>query len=195
MRLLIPAILAATIVAAPAFAQTEIRGVSTTTADGQTTTLFSITPQSQVAAADYVKMSADALTYRIAADKLAATKAQRDDVKGYARASLGNAERQQGALYASLNNADRKIAKPSTRLSSQRQASLDLLKKAPRGMFDNLYLTQAADNAPAMWALQKGYAQDGADPILRQVAETSVPAIERGYTIAKGLMPAALSAN
>ena len=67
MRLLIPAILAATIVAAPAFAQTEIRGVSTTTADGQTTTLFAIAPQSRVAAADYVKMSADALTYRIAA--------------------------------------------------------------------------------------------------------------------------------
>ena len=158
-----------------------------------TTTVFSVAPQTRVAAADYVKMSADALSYRIAADKLAVTKSQRDDVKTYARASLAEAERQQGALMASLSNGDRKIAKPSTRLSSQRQASLDLLKKAPRGSFDTLYLQQTAEAAPAMWALNKGYSVDGSDPVLRQVATTYVPVIEQRYTGAKGLMPAAFA--
>lgn len=178
--------------AAPAAAQT---GYSVANApDGTvTTTVFSVAPRTQLSAADYVKLSADALTYRIAADKLAVSKSQRDDVRGFARASLAEGERQQGALYASLSNADRKIAKPSTRLSSQRQASLDLLKKAPRGSFDTLYLQQATDAAPAMWALAKGYADDGTDPVLRQVAATYFPVIERRYTGAKGLMPSAFS--
>lgn len=179
-------------IAVPAMAQS---GYSVSNApDGTvTTTVFSVDPVSRVAAADYVKMSADALNYRIAADRLALSKAQRDDVKGYARASLAEAERQQGALMASLSNQDRKIAKPATRLSSQRQASIDLLRKAPRASFDTLYLQQVSDTAPAMWALNKGYAQDGTDPTLRQVATTYVPVIEQRYQGAKGLMPAAFS--
>lgn len=178
--------------AMPVIAQTGY-AVSSAPDGTVTTTVFNAVPQTRLSAPDYVKLSADALSYRIAADKLAVAKSQRDDVKTYARASLAEAERQQGALYAGLSNADRKIAKPSMRLSSQRQASLDLLKKAPRGSFDTLYLQQAADTAPAMWALNKGYADDGSDPVLRQVAKTYVPVIERRYTGAKGLMPAALS--
>lgn len=189
-NLMIAAILST--IAVPAMAQS---GYSVSNApDGTvTTTVFSVDPVSRVAAADYVKMSADALNYRIAADRLALSKAQRDDVKRYARASLAEAERQRGALMASLVNQDRKIAKPATRLSSQRQASIDLLRKAPRASFDTLYLQQVSDTAPAMWALNKGYAQDGADPILRQVATTYAPVIEQRYQGAKGLIPAAFS--
>lgn len=190
MRLPLLAVLLTTI-AVPAVAQTGY-AVEKTPDGTVTTTVFSVAPQTRLAAADYVKLTADALNYQIAADRLALTKAQRDDVKGYARASLAEAERQQGALYASLSNADRKIAKPSTRLSSQRQAALDLLKKAPRSAFDTLYLQQAAEAAPTLWALNKGYATDGSDPALRQVALTSVPTIEQRYTGAKGLLPAAV---
>lgn len=192
MRAFLPAILLATTIAVPATAQ-EITGVSTTNAAGVTTTLFSVTPQTQVAAADYTKMTADALNYRIAASTLAIRKAQRDDVKAFARNDVMSAKREQGALFAALKNKDRTIAKPSTMLSRERNASLDLLKKAPRASFDSLYLTQMADAAPAMWALQKGYADDGADPVLRQVAMISVPLTERGYRSAKGLMPASLA--
>jgi putative membrane protein len=194
MRKVSVVVMAGALVAAPALAQT-VSGVSTTDATGTTTTVFTVSPQTNVAAADYVKWSADALNYRIAASTLALRKAQRDDVKAFARADLDFAKRQQGALFAALSNKDRKIAKPSTSLSTKNSASIELLKKAPASAFDNLYLTQIVDASPTVWALQKGYADDGSDPTLRQVATTTVPMVEQGYTAAKGLMPAALSTN
>ncbi len=192
MRYLNVLIVAAMAAAAPVAAQ-SVTGVSTTDQAGVTTTAFTVTPQSNVSASDYVKWSADALNYRIAASTLALRKAQRDDVKAFARADLEAAKTQQDALYAALSNKDRKIAKPSNALSSTSAASIELLKKAPPSSFDSLYLTQQADAAPSAWAIQKGYADDGADPVLRQVATTYVPSIEREYTSAKGLMPASLA--
>lgn len=191
MRAFLPMLAAASILATPALAQT-VTGYSVTNAAGQTATTFQVQPQARLSAADYVKMSADAQNYTIAASKLAASKSQRADVRNYAKMKLAAAEKQQGALMAALKNQDRTIARPSSKLSSTRQASLDLLRKAPRASFDNLYLTQMTQASPTMWALQAGYAADGSDPVLRQVATLSAPAVERDYTTARGLMPAAL---
>ena len=162
---------------------------------GESTTVFTIQPQGQVSASDYVKMSADALNYRIAASTLALTKAERKDVKGFAKADLDAAKRDRSALMAALTNKDRRIARPSMTLSSERAASIELLRKSNRGSFDNLYLTQMTDAAPTMWALQKGYAMNGTDPALKQVATIVAPTIETGYTVVKGLTPAALATN
>ncbi|CAM3028630.1 DUF4142 domain-containing protein [Sphingomonas zeae] len=133
MRHLLIAAMVSTI-AIPAVAQSGY-SVSNAPDGAVTTAVFGVVPVSRVAAADYVTMSADALNYRIAAE----------------------------------------------RLSSQRQASIDLLRKAPRASFDTLYLQQVSDTAPAMWAQNKGYAQDGTDPTLRQVATAYVPVIEHRY--------------
>jgi putative membrane protein len=193
MRYALITAIAATLVSPAAMAQT-ISGVAHTNAAGETTTVFSVQPRTQVSASDYVKMSADALNYRIAAATLAARKAERADVKAYAKADMAAAKRDRDALYAALSNKDRKITRPSLTLSSQSAASLELLKKSSSS-FDNLYLTQMAEAAPTMWALQKGYATTGSDPALKQVASLAVPTIESGYTTAKGLTPAAVAAN
>lgn len=194
MRYALAAAMAAALLSPTAMAQT-VSGVAHTNAAGETTTVFSIEPRTQVSAIDYVKMSADALNYRIAASELALRKAERSDVKAYAKANLAIAKRDRDALYAALSNKDRKIARPSTTMmSSQNAASLDLLKKSDAS-FDNLFLTQMAEAAPSMWALQKGYATNGTDTALKQVAMTSVPTIESGYTTVKGLTPAAVAAN
>lgn len=193
MRYALITALAATLVSPAAMAQT-VSGVAHTNAAGETTTLFSVQPRTQVSASDYVKMTADALNYRIAAATLAARKAERADVKAYAKADMVAAKRDRDALYAALSNKDRKITRPSLALSSQNAASLELLKKSSSS-FDNLYLTQMAEAAPTMWALQKGYATTGSDPALKQVASLAVPTIESGYTTAKGLTPAAVAAN
>ncbi|WP_454883242.1 DUF4142 domain-containing protein [Sphingomonas oryzagri] len=192
MRMLISATLALTPLAAPTSAQV-VQGVSQTTPEGTTTTVFTISPQTGVSGTDYVKLSADALNYKIAAAALASTKAQRDDVKALARQTLEDGSTQQKSLDAALSNADRKITRPSETLSSERKANLDLLRKAPRSGFDNLYLSQQADAAPAIWALQKGYATDGTDTSLRQVAASAVPPIEREYATVRSLMPAGLA--
>lgn len=191
MRAILPFLAAASMLATPAFAQ-AVTGYSVTNAAGQTSTVFQIQPQSRLSAAEYVQMSADAQNYTIAASKLAVSKSQRPDVKNYARMKLAAAEKQQAALMAALKNQNRTITKPSTKLSSSRQVSIDLLKKAPRSSFDNLYLTQMSEASPTMWALQAGYAADGTDDALRQIATLSAPTVERDYTTARGLMPAAL---
>lgn len=193
MRYALITALAATLVSPEAMAQT-VSGVAHTNAAGETTTVFSVQPRTQVSASDYVKMTADALNYRIAAATLAARKAERADVKAYAKADMVAAKRDRDALFAALSNKDRKITRPSLALSSQNAASLELLKKSSSS-FDNLYLTQMAEAAPTMWALQKGYATTGSDPALKQVASLAVPTIESGYTTAKGLTPAAVAAN
>lgn len=194
MRILFSAALAAALLGSSAYAQ-NVPGVTRTNAMGESTTVFTIQPQGQVSASDYVKMSADALNYRIAASTLALTKAERKDVKGFAKADLDAAKRDRSALMAALTNKDRRIARPSMTLSSERAASIELLRKSNRGSFDNLYLTQMTDAAPTMWALQKGYAMNGTDPALKQVATIVAPTIETGYTVVKGLTPAALATN
>lgn len=172
-----------------------VQGISQTTASGDTTTVFTIAPTAGIAATDYVKLSADALNYEIAAATLATTRAQRDDVKAFAGQALAHATAQQKSLLAALSNDDRKITRPTIALSSARKADIDLLRHAPRSSFDNLYLTQQTDRAPAIWATQKGYSLDGTDLTLRQVALVGVPSIEQDYGSARSLTPAGLDAS
>jgi putative membrane protein len=194
MRYMISAAAVAAALLSPlAMAQT-VSGIAHTNAAGETTTVFSVQPRTQVSATDYVKMTADALNYRMAASALAARKAERGDVKAYAKADMASGKKERDALYAAPSNKDRKIARPTTAVSSQYASSLELLKKSGSS-FDNLYLTQMAEAAPAMWALQKGYATTGSDPALKQVAMLAVPSLETGYTAARGLTPTAVAAN
>ena len=65
---------------------------------------------------------------------------------------------------------------------------VDQLNNTPRGSsFDNLYLTQQLQAHQQAWALQKGYAVDGDDVALRQVASAAVPAVERHLSMVKSL--------
>lgn len=142
----------------------------------------------------FVASASDANSYAIQAAQVAVTKAQRDDVKTYAKRVLEENRTLQKSLLASLRNDQRTIKAPSTALSADRAALLTQLKKAPRGSFDNLYLTQAVQVQDGAWAVYKGYADDGTDPALKQVAVNAVPQIEQEESAAKALVPAALSA-
>ena len=92
---------------------------------------------------------------------------------------------------AALDNAQRKIAKPSDMLPTDKQAMIDQLKATPRGSaFDNLYLSQQLQAHQQAWALHKGYATDGDDSALRPVAAQTVPVIESHLTMIKSLQSA-----
>ena len=124
----------------------------------------------------FVMAASDANLYQIKAAQLAVTKAQRDDVKAYAKRVQTEAQIAQKALMAALRNDQRTIKAPSSSLSS-----------------DNLYLSQSAQVLQAAWAINKGYAQDGTDPALKQVAGTAVPTLEQELTNGKALLPSALT--
>ncbi|ANI80458.1 MAG: DUF4142 domain-containing protein [Afipia sp.] len=141
----------------------------------------------------FVMAASDANLYQIKAAQLAVTKAQRDDVKAYAKRVQTEAQIAQKALMAALRNDQRTIKAPSSSLSSDRAALVKLLQKTPRGSFDNLYLSQSAQVLQAAWAINKGYAQDGTDPALKQVAGTAVPTLEQELTNGKALLPSALT--
>jgi predicted outer membrane protein len=139
--------------------------------------------------------ASDANRFQIAASRLSLTRSQRSDVKNYARRMISEAQTSQQTLLASLNNDQRRIARPTTRLSAERASMLKMLRGTPRGSFDNLYLTQSARVQQGNWATYKGYAEDGADQSLKQVAGNGVPIIEQQLQQGDALLPSALSAN
>src|SRR3546814_15607995 len=92
-------------------------------------------------------------------------------------------------------SSDLKIARPTTRLSAERASMLKMLRNTPRSSFDNLYLTQSAQVQQGNWATYKGYAEDGADQSLKQVAGNGVPIIEQQPQQGGPLLPSAPPAN
>jgi putative membrane protein len=144
---------------------------------------------------DYVKMAADSDLYEMQSSRLALSKSKRADVKGFAREMIADHTTTSKALMAALKNGDRTIARPSTRLSADNAAKIALLKRAPKDSFDNLYLQQQMQAHQTAWALHKGFATDGADASLRQVAATAVPIIERHVMHAKQMAPASMSSG
>ncbi|MBB4859908.1 putative membrane protein [Novosphingobium chloroacetimidivorans] len=169
-------------IASPSFAQ----GTLTASDAG-------VSPLTGTSATDYVKIAADSDMYEVQSSKLALTRSKRDDVKSFAREMIADHTQTTKALMAALKNDDRTIARPSTKLSSENAAKIALLKKAPKASFDDLYLQQQAAAHQAAWALHKGYATDGTDVALKQVAATAVPVVERHLTHAKQMVPAGLA--
>ena len=179
---------AALILVAPVAAQDMMA-----TTGSMSSTETGVSPMSGVSATDYVKLAADSDMYEIQSSRLALTKSKRDDVKAFAQQMITDHTGTTKSLMAALKNNDRTIARPSTQLSSANAAKLALLKKAPKATFDDMYLQQQAQAHQAAWALHKGYATDGTDPALKQVASTAVPVIERHLQHAKQMLPAGLS--
>lgn len=138
--------------------------------------------------------ASDANQFQIAAGRLSLTRSQRSDVKDYARRIISEAQTSQQTLLASLNN-DQRIARPTTRLSAERALMLKLLRRTPHASFDNLYLTQSAQVQQGNWAAYKGYAEDGVDRSLKQIASNGVPIIEQQLQQGGALRPSGFPAN
>ena len=146
-----------------------------------------VSPLTGTSATDYVKLAADSDRFEIESSRIAAMKSKREDVKGFAKQMIQDHTTTTKSLMAALNNADRKIATPSTTLSADKAAKIALLKKAPKASFDQIYLQQQLEAHQSAWALHKGYATEGTDAALKQVAATAVPVIEQHFGHVKAL--------
>jgi putative membrane protein len=172
----------------PAFAQ-----MATATTGTAGTADVGVEPMGAMPAGDYVKMAAASDNYEIQAARIALTKSSRPDVKAYAKMMIDAHTASSKTLMAALSNSERKITRPSMALDTEGAANIALLKKAPKGGFDNLYLTQQTQAHQKAWSLQKGYAVNGTDPALKQVAASLVPTIEQHLAQAKALTPAGVA--
>jgi len=152
-----------------------------------------VSPLVGTSATDYVKMAADSDMFEVQSSKLALMRSKRDDVKSYAKQMIADHTMTSKALMAGLKNNDRTIVRPSTKLSAENSAKLALLKKAPKASFDDLYLQQQVAAHQTAWALHKGYATDGTDATLKQIASTAVPVIERHLGHAQQMVPAGMA--
>ena len=175
-------------IARPALAQ-----MATSTTGMATSGDVGMEPMAAIPAGDYVKMAAASDQYELQAARVALTKSSRPDVKAYAKMMIDAHTASSKTLMAALSNSERKIARPSTKLDTAGAANLALLKKAPKGGFDNLYLTQQTEAHQKAWSLHKGYALNGTDPALKQVAASLVPTIEQHLAQAKALTPAGVA--
>ena len=130
-------------------------------------------------AADYVTQAALSDMYEIQSSQLALSKAKSDAVKQFAREMIQDHKTTTKTLMAALPKTSPQVPKPPKTLSQPNQTKIDQLRQASGAGFDQLYLQQQMQAHQQAWALHKGYATDGSDPALRQVATAAVPIIEK----------------
>ena len=149
-----------------------------------------VPPMTGVSTSDYVAQAAAGDLYEIQAGHIAQGKARENGIKAFASTMVKDHSTMSSTLMAALDNAQRKIAHPSDQLPTDKQAMIDQLKATPKGaQFDSLYLGQQMQAHQQAWALQKGYATDGDDASLRQVAASAVPIVEQHLAMLKALQP------
>jgi putative membrane protein len=151
-----------------------------------------VQPITGTSTADYVSQAAASDMFEIQAGRVAQGKAKNKEIRAFAATMVKDHGKSLAVLKAALDNAQRKLAPPSDQLPTDKQAMLDQLNHTPAGAaFDNLYLTQQLQAHQQAWALQKGYATDGDDAALRNVAAGVVPVVEKHLTMIKALQSTA----
>lgn len=138
-----------------------------------------VQPMTGTSAQNYVAWAADSDMYEIQSSKLALSKARNQATKDFAREMIADHMKTTKALMAALPKTEPRVAKPGKALTEPNAAKIAALKDAPADGFDALYLQQQAEAHKTAYALHKGYATDGQDPALRQVATSAVPIIEK----------------
>lgn len=190
---------AALLIAAPSIAQMTSTGQSSTgqsstgmSSGTMTATDVGVSPLTGTSATDYVKLAADSDNFEIQSGRIAEMKSTNKSVKAFGKQMISDHTGTTKSLLAALNNPDRKIAPPSTKLSTTNESKLELLRKAPKNSFDQIYLKQQMEAHQTAWALHKGYVTDGTDPSLKQVASTAVPIVESHLGMLKTMTPGAM---
>ena len=148
-----------------------------------------VSPMTGVSATDYVKMAADADMYEIASSRVALSKTRNPQIKSMAQELIDDHKMTTKALMGALSNKDRTIAPPSMMMSADNDAKVTLLRHTPKKSFDDIYLRQQLQAHQQAWALHKGYATDGTDASLQQVAASAVPVVEKHLSQIKPMVP------
>lgn len=166
--------------AAPVIAQTGHQGMNHSmpmaAAGSMTAADVGVAPLTGTTPTEYVRMAADSDLYEMTSSKLALARSKNPAVRQYAQEMIRDHTTTTNALKAGVKQS--KSRKPAMRLSTEKQALIAQLRSAGTD-FDQVYARQQAQSHQQAWALHKGFATDGADAPLRQVATAAVPIIER----------------
>jgi len=160
--------------------------VSAQSAGSMTAQQVGAQPMTGTPSQNYVAWAADGDMYEIQSSKLALSKAKNKQTKDFAREMIADHTQTTKALMAALPKTEPRVMTPPKTLSEPNAAKIAALRSAPSDSFDALYMQQQADAHKMAWSLHKGYATDGQDPALRQVAATAVPIIEKHLAHVQG---------
>lgn len=149
-------------------------------------------PMTGTSPANYVAWAADSDLYEIQSSKLALSKSKTDQVKQFAREMIADHMTTTKTLLAALPKTEPRVPKPAMKPSAPTAAKLQALRDASADSFDGLYRQQQQQAHQQAWSLHKGFATDGSDPALRQVATAAVPIIEKHIQHLKGGAGAAM---
>jgi putative membrane protein len=172
------------LIAAPATAQE-----APATAAAMSGSDVGVLPMLHTSASNYAAWAADSDMYEIQSSQLALSKAQSDAVKQFAREMIQDHKTTTASLLAALPHTNPRVPPPPKQMSADNQAKIAQLRAADGASFDSLYMQQQAAAHRQAWALHDGYATDGTDPALRQVATSAVPIIEKHLQHLKGMNP------
>jgi putative membrane protein len=161
---------------APALAQNMAGGSGMAPGGSMAATDVGAAPMTGTPSASYVAWAADGDMYEIQSSKLALAKGTSAGVKTMAREMIADHTK---TLMAALPKTQPKVPKPPMKLSADNAAMITQLRQAPADGFDALYMQQQLTAHQKAWSLHAGYATDGTDPALKQVATSAVPIIEK----------------
>jgi len=145
-----------------------------------------VQPLAGTSSQNYVAWAADSDMYEIQSSRLALSKAKNQATRDFAREMIADHGQTTRSLLAALPKTQPRVAKPGTTLTVPNAAKIAALRTAPSDGFDALYMQQQAEAHRAALALHQGYAQDGQDPALRQVATSAVPIIQKHIAHVQG---------
>lgn len=126
----------------------------------------------------YVPAAAISDMFEIQSSKLASEKSQSAGVKDFARMLIADHTASTAKLKAALKSTNLQIT-PPTALDARRKGMIDNLKAASAADFDKVYLDQQTAAHREALTLHSGYAEDGENPALKQVASGLVPTIQK----------------
>ena len=139
---------------------------------------MAMTPMPGLTDIDYIRLAADSDMYEIKSSELALKKSKNPEVRAFAQQMIDDHTKTTDALMAAIANSGGHLPKPPMKLSSETGTMLAQLQAASTPTFDATYLNQQTKAHRMAWSVHKGYADNGADPALKQVAMTAVPIVE-----------------
>lgn len=133
----------------------------------------------------YMTMAGASDRYEIESSQLAQNAASSAEVKRFASMMIDHHTKTTAELRTAATKAG--LSPPPPQLQPKQAEMVAQLRGAKGAEFDRLYLTQQRQAHQEALALHQGYARDGDQPQLRQVATKAVPIIQSHIRALDGL--------
>jgi putative membrane protein len=149
-------------------------------------TIAEAEPPSATTAAGFVARASMSDLYEVEASRLALERSQSPDVKAFAQSMIDEHSRMSNQLMAAVAQAGLN-ATPPVVLDSERTALMEALRGASPADFDSRYIDQQIESHENTLNLVRGFANNGDNDLLKQLATRAVPIIEGHLRTARAL--------